>query len=54
MQLPFAIVPLVRFVSDRKLMGSFVTGPVLTTLAWGIALLIIGLNMVLLLGMFGD
>jgi len=54
MQLPFAIVPLVRFVSDRKLMGNLVTGPVLTTLAWAIALLIIGLNGVLLAGMFGD
>jgi manganese transport protein len=52
MQLPFAIVPLVRFVSDRKLMGSFVTGPVLTTLSCAIALLIIGLNLVLLVGMF--
>lgn len=54
MQLPFAIVPLVRFVSDRKLMGNLVTGPVLTTLAWAITLLIIGLNAVLLAGMFGD
>nr|WP_218568082.1 Nramp family divalent metal transporter [Pseudomonas sp. LP_7_YM] len=54
MQLPFAIVPLVRFVSDRKLMGKLVTGPVLTLVAWAIALLIIGLNLVLLVGMFGD
>lgn len=54
MQLPFAIVPLVRFVSDRKLMGNLVTGPALTLVAWAIALLIIGLNLVLLVGMFGD
>ncbi|MFJ3485525.1 Nramp family divalent metal transporter [Pseudomonas sp. NPDC090202] len=54
MQLPFAIVPLVRFVSDRQLMGAFVTGRALTLLAWAIALLIIGLNMVLLLGMVSD
>ncbi len=53
MQLPFAIVPLVRFVSDRQLMGNLVTGPVLTALAWLIALLIIALNLVLLVGMFG-
>jgi manganese transport protein len=52
MQLPFAIVPLMRFVSDRKLMGNFVTGPVLTTLSCAITLLIIGLNLVLLVGMF--
>ena len=54
MQLPFAIVPLVRFVSDRQLMGSLVTGPVLTAVAWAITLLIIGLNGVLLVGMFGE
>jgi manganese transport protein len=54
MQLPFAIVPLVRFVSDRKLMGNFVTGPALTLLAWAITLLIIGLNLILLVGMLRD
>jgi len=41
-------------VSDRQLMGSLVTGPVLTAVAWAITLLIIGLNGVLLVGMFGE
>ncbi|MGI4840278.1 MAG: Nramp family divalent metal transporter [Janthinobacterium lividum] len=48
MQLPFAVVPLVRFVSDRGLMGSFVTGVLLTCLAWAVTILIIGLNVALL------
>lgn len=48
MQLPFAVIPLVRFVSSRKLMGEFVTGRWLTFAAWGVALLIIVLNVELL------
>jgi manganese transport protein len=52
MQLPFAVVPLVRFVSDRALMGSFVTGRLLTLLAWAVTVLIIGLNVALLVGTF--
>ncbi|MDY7560858.1 Nramp family divalent metal transporter [Pseudomonas sp. 10B1] len=48
MQLPFAVIPLVRFVSSRKLMGDFVTGRWLTFVAWGVALLIVVLNVELL------
>lgn len=48
MQLPFAIVPLVQFVSSRKTMGSFVISRGLAGVAWAIALLIIGLNVKLL------
>lgn len=48
MQLPFAVIPLVRFVSSRKLMGEFVTGRWLTFVAWGVALLIVVLNLQLL------
>lgn len=48
MQLPFAVIPLVRFVSDRQLMGSFVIGRVTQVLAWAIAGLIVVLNMKLL------
>jgi manganese transport protein len=48
MQLPFAVIPLVRFVSDRKKMGNFVTGPWLTGTAWLIAGLIVVLNVKLL------
>ncbi|HEY0286756.1 MAG TPA: Nramp family divalent metal transporter [Pseudomonas sp.] len=52
MQLPFAVIPLVRFVSNRQLMGNLVTGKVLTMCAWIIATLIVGLNLILLAGMF--
>ena len=54
MQLPFAVIPLVRFVSDKQLMGNLVTGRALTICAWAIAVLIVGLNLILLVGMFGD
>jgi len=46
--LPFAVIPLVRFVSDRQLMGSFVIGRVTQVLAWAIAGLIVVLNVKLL------
>jgi manganese transport protein len=49
MQLPFAVIPLVRFVSDRKLMGPFATGRAVTALAWVVAILIVALNLKLLL-----
>jgi manganese transport protein len=35
-QLPFALWPLIRFTSDRKLMGRFASGPVLRVAAWTI------------------
>jgi manganese transport protein len=44
MQLPFAVIPLVRFVSDRKLMGVFATGRLMTVSAWLVAGLIVVLN----------
>jgi manganese transport protein len=49
MQLPFAVVPLVRFTSDRRKMGSFVNPRWLTAIAALVATVIIGLNMKLLL-----
>lgn len=49
MQLPFAVIPLVRFVSDRQLMGSFVIGRITAVLAWVVAGLIVVLNVKLLL-----
>jgi manganese transport protein len=51
MQLPFAVVPLVRFTSDRRKMGPFVNPLWLTALAVLVAAVIIGLNMKLLLDM---
>ena len=44
LQLPFAIVPLIRFTSAARIMGAFVSPVWLRRLAWAAALMIIGLN----------
>ena len=48
LQLPFAVVPLVKFTSDRALMGEFANGTAVKGIAWTIAAAVIGLNAVLL------
>jgi manganese transport protein len=48
MQLPFAVVPLVLFVSDRKKMGRFAISPAVAALAWIVAGIILILNFKLL------
>jgi manganese transport protein len=44
LQLSFAVVPLVQFTSDRRLMGEFVNPLWLKILAWFTAVVIAGLN----------
>jgi manganese transport protein len=44
LQLPFAVIPLVRFTSDKTKMGRFVNPLWVTRLAWLVALIIILLN----------
>ena len=44
MQLPFAIIPLIRFTSDRTRMGEFANRTWVNVLAWSSAALIIVLN----------
>ena len=51
LQLPFAVVPLVRMTGDRKLMGALVNSRVTSALAWAIAAMLITLNGVLLWSM---
>ena len=53
MQLPFAVVPLVAFTSDRAKMGGFANPRWLKWGAWTIAALIIGLNLKLLAAFAG-
>lgn len=48
MQLPFAVIPLVRFVSDRKKMGVFAIPRGVAVLAWVVAAIILVLNFKLL------
>jgi manganese transport protein len=47
-QLPFAMVPLLRFVGLRHLMGEFVLGRSAKLVGWGLVLLILALNAVLI------
>ena len=44
MQLSFAVIPLVMFTGDKKKMGEFANAPWLKAVAWGIAVVIAGLN----------
>ena len=46
--IPFALVPLVRLTSDRRVMGEHVNGPLVTGAAWAVAGVIIALNVYLL------
>src|SRR5579883_2118626 len=49
LQLSFAVVPLVMFTSDRRIMGEFVNPPWLKVVAKAVAVVIVGLNLWLLL-----
>ncbi len=44
LQLPFAIIPLIHFVSDRRRMGEFVTPYWLRVIAWTVTAVIVFLN----------
>ena len=48
LQLPFAVIPLVLFVTDKRKMGGFVVGRTTAILAWTAAAVIVGLNLKLL------
>ena len=51
--LPFAVVPLILFTSDRKKMGEFASPAWIKVLAWITASIIIVLNVKLLADTFG-
>ncbi|WP_276481202.1 Nramp family divalent metal transporter [Paraflavitalea pollutisoli] len=44
MQLGFAVIPLIHFVSDRKTMGAFTIKPIVQLAAWLIAAVLVYLN----------
>ncbi|HRJ21487.1 MAG TPA: Nramp family divalent metal transporter, partial [Bryobacteraceae bacterium] len=44
LQLPFAVIPLIQFTSDRSRMGSFANPPWVKVLSWSVAALILSLN----------
>jgi manganese transport protein len=53
MQLPFAIIPLIHFTSDRGRMGSFANRAWVRTLAWSSAAIIVALNLRLAVQVIG-
>lgn len=52
LQLSFAVIPLIMFTSDRRLMGEFVNPNWLKVMAWAVASVIVGLNSWLLIQTF--
>jgi manganese transport protein len=54
LQLPFAVVPLVRFTSSRRKMGPFANRPWVKVLAWAAAGLILVLNVKLVYQQIAD
>lgn len=54
LQLGFAVIPLIHFVSDRKKMGKFAIGPVVKILSWACAVLIVVLNAQLIWQQIGE
>ena len=51
-QLPFAVIPLVLFTSNPRIMGEFTNTSVTKALAWISTLIILGMNFVLLFQIF--
>jgi len=47
-QLPFTIFPLVRLTESQRQMGAMVNPPLVRLLAWGAAILVLGLNIFLI------
>ena len=51
LQLPFAVYPLVRFTSNRRLMGRFANRPATAAVAWVLTASLIGVNVLVLVDM---
>jgi manganese transport protein len=49
LQLPFAVIPLIHFTSDRERMGTFANRAWVKTLAWAAAAIIVALNVKLVI-----
>jgi manganese transport protein len=50
LQLGFAVIPLIHFVSDKKTMGIFVIKPVVQVLAWLVTAVLVYLNLRMVIG----
>jgi manganese transport protein len=54
LQLGFAIIPLIHFVSDKKTMGSFAIKPIVQAAAWLITAILVYLNLNMVIGQASD
>lgn len=54
MQLGFAVIPLIHFVSDKKTMGSFAVKPIVQAAAWLIAAVLVYLNIRMVMNEAGE
>ncbi|QQL50624.1 Nramp family divalent metal transporter [Mucilaginibacter ginkgonis] len=54
LQLGFAVIPLIHFVSDKVRMGAFVINAKVKVLAWTCAVIIVGLNVKLVIQQLAD
>src|SRR5205085_4466055 len=54
LQLGFAIIPLIHFVSDKKTMGAFTIKPLTKIVAWAITVILVYLNIRMVIGQTGD
>jgi manganese transport protein len=54
LQLPFAMIPLIHFVSDRRKMGEFAIGKWMRAAAWVVAVAVVGLNIKLVIDTLGE
>lgn len=50
LQLGFAVIPLIHFVSDKKTMGNFAIKPIVQFFAWVVASVLVYLNLKMLVG----
>ncbi len=54
LQLGFAIIPLIHFVSDKNTLGSFVIKPIVQIAAWLITAVLVYLNLSMVIGQAAD
>ncbi|HET6995526.1 MAG TPA: Nramp family divalent metal transporter [Chitinophagaceae bacterium] len=54
LQLGFAVIPLIHFVSDKKTMGSFAIKPLVQVTAWVITAILVYLNLNMVTGQAAD
>jgi manganese transport protein len=54
LQLGFAVIPLIHFVSDKRTMGSFAIKPIVQVAAWLITAILVYLNLSMVVGQASD